>query len=776
MKMDGFGESGGVDKSGSGKETVFTIENSAHAFRILSESLYSHKVQSVIRELSTNAADEHVAAGRPDDQFDVHLPTVFESWFSIRDYGAGLSEEDATTLYTTFFRSTKRGSNDVTGCLGLGSKSPFAVTDSFTVTSWHGGRETVYTCWKEEGLPRIAKLRESDSTEPSGVMVMFSVDSSFYEWRNEADRVYKFFRVKPRLNIPDDVPMDLGAVRLQGEGWSLHEDEGVSYAVMGNVAYPIDFRAIKTEDPSDAAMCSALARSGGLVFRYPIGAFSFDPSRERLEYTKKTSALIMGSLRSMRAELTSKLSDCVSNAPDELRARRAFVATRQSIFEIFDDTSGTGFCREFADMVPTFGGQELFEGGKLTPKSRRVVTPVPSTYYEKNTRRGKDAVSVGSPASTVYDYDSEDVFFVCDDKKGMHGRMRRRCLETGETCVLMTRQDAVDFARRIGLVGDISQVFSEASALPKAVPGSGSGAPSMRLWGARIDAAGCLTDKVRCTIGDDEAFYLIRTKNGFKLFEGSDRQVDDSQFRDLIRKVRAIGGFVPDEVVTITDSECRRKRLSQRGNLTNLVENLLDQLHDHVRANMGEFCAMVDGSWRCLSDGTTSDLANTLRHARVLAPKLQADHPLARLAEAFRGRETKRLDGRKLTERQKLLRSIVEDTSVTLVELGDLLSEESVFEVTMVCGSESKVDRCSNHFAGAVRTNADELYGMVNMGWANMGCAEAELVSVLRAMHEDPEMPAFVLEEDRKIERLAVRSLVDENFCVESEVSIERAA
>ena len=152
MKIDNFG-GGEIGRSDNlGGETSFTIENSPFAFKILSESLYSHKIQSVIRELSTNAADEHVSSGKGDIPFDVHVPTGFEPYFSIRDYGAGLSEADATTLYTTFFKSTKRNDNAVTGCLGLGSKSPFAVTDSFTIESFNGGIRTVYTRFKTANI------------------------------------------------------------------------------------------------------------------------------------------------------------------------------------------------------------------------------------------------------------------------------------------------------------------------------------------------------------------------------------------------------------------------------------------------------------------------------------------------------------------------------------------------------------------------------------------------------------------------------------------------
>jgi hypothetical protein len=65
----------------------FRIRNSSKAFGILSSGLYSNKIKAIIRELSCNAVDSHVAADKKDVPFTIHLPTKLEPWFSIRDYG-----------------------------------------------------------------------------------------------------------------------------------------------------------------------------------------------------------------------------------------------------------------------------------------------------------------------------------------------------------------------------------------------------------------------------------------------------------------------------------------------------------------------------------------------------------------------------------------------------------------------------------------------------------------------------------------------------------------
>ena len=132
-----------IHSSGIRSSNQFSIQQSAKMFRILSDSLYSDKIMAVIRELSTNAYDAHVAAGNKNP-FKVILPTQANPNFVVRDYGTGLSQKDMEELYTTYGASNKNDSNDFVGCLGLGSKSPFAYTKSFSTISYHNGKKLSY--------------------------------------------------------------------------------------------------------------------------------------------------------------------------------------------------------------------------------------------------------------------------------------------------------------------------------------------------------------------------------------------------------------------------------------------------------------------------------------------------------------------------------------------------------------------------------------------------------------------------------------------------------
>ena len=97
--------------------TSFTIETNASMFSLLTSKVYNDPIAAVIREWSTNAIDACIAANKPID-FEVHIPTATECYFSVRDYGTGLEADQLTTLFCTLGASTKRNSNKYNGTFG----------------------------------------------------------------------------------------------------------------------------------------------------------------------------------------------------------------------------------------------------------------------------------------------------------------------------------------------------------------------------------------------------------------------------------------------------------------------------------------------------------------------------------------------------------------------------------------------------------------------------------------------------------------------------------
>ena len=315
--------------SNVGEIGEFRIRNSAKAFNILSSGLYANKIKAIIRELSCNAVDSHTVAGNTNP-FDVHIPTFLEPYFAIRDYGTGLDHEQVTSIYTTYFESTKTGSNDFIGALGLGSKSPFSYTDNFTVTAIKNGRKGIYTAFiNEAGVPSIALMGEEQTDEPAGVEVRFAVESRFdmQKFESEAESVFRWFKQRPNftgktVNITEvkyDTKDIIPGVHLRTDGHS-------SVAVMGNIAYPIEIPSAKQIEVARLLNC-------GLVMEFEIGELDFQASREGLSYIPQTVDAIVKKLEA----LNLRLADFVAEGADKIeneweRSYYLSVKRNQSLF------------------------------------------------------------------------------------------------------------------------------------------------------------------------------------------------------------------------------------------------------------------------------------------------------------------------------------------------------------------------------------------------------------------------------------------------------------
>ena len=298
-----------IKQSGDFKSQGFSIEVSAHAFRILSSGLYSNKIRAIIRELSCNAWDAHVAAGHEDTPFEISLPSSISPKFSIRDYGTGLSLDDLMEMYTVYFSSTKTGTNDQTGCFGLGSKSPFSYTDKFTVVDhFEGKRHFCNAIINEKGFPELVVLATTDTDEPNGLEISFEV-SDYFDYGNftrEAKEVLRpfppaSFRINGYPTFEKDIIRPLPI--LEGKGWDLLGRDHGSSLIMGNVEYPVK---------ADVEGFSSDARSVlefGINVEFPLGSFEVTPSREMVQWSDFSLKNVNSRLEDIYEEVVKVLSE-----------------------------------------------------------------------------------------------------------------------------------------------------------------------------------------------------------------------------------------------------------------------------------------------------------------------------------------------------------------------------------------------------------------------------------------------------------------------------------
>lgn len=258
-----------------------------HIANLLND-LYSNKVRAITREYSTNALDSHIDAGqvRP---IEVTLPTSDRLQFVVQDWGLGLSVDDLRDTYSLYGRSTKRGSNLVTGMLGLGCKSALAYTEAFTIEAVKDGIKTVAMSTKDEqGVGVIKVLDTAGTDEPNGVKITIPVDRwDVSKFADEAQFLFSFWDEGTVLingeppQVPEwrkrALPLDDYTYVVPGSVSGLYS----SYVVVGNVPYPIP--DIEDEKWRKTRRVVAFLNHGDI---------EFVPSREAVKHTVRTDTTL----------------------------------------------------------------------------------------------------------------------------------------------------------------------------------------------------------------------------------------------------------------------------------------------------------------------------------------------------------------------------------------------------------------------------------------------------------------------------------------------------
>lgn len=304
--------------SNSQNEKTFTINASREAFRILSSGLYSNKPQAIIRELSCNAYDAHVMAGHPDKPFLVHLPCVWEPFLSIEDFGIGLDDDDVNNIYTSYFTSTKTHSNDVIGGLGLGSKTPFSYTDSFTIRARKDSVERLYSAYiSDAGSPTVSLISEADTEEPNGVMITLPIrKDDFRTFAREAEKVFVYFKVLPTVTSGEMVNLNNNLVTRLDESNGLIVDSnsynaGNVTCVMGNVGY--NFRVTDTLLDLKHERAWKFLNKTSLTIRFNIGDLSVAANRETISFDDESKEVFVNRIVQIMDDYYKDFQDHIDN-------------------------------------------------------------------------------------------------------------------------------------------------------------------------------------------------------------------------------------------------------------------------------------------------------------------------------------------------------------------------------------------------------------------------------------------------------------------------------
>ncbi len=358
---------------------------------------------------------------------EVHLPDDYEPWLEIKDWGIGLSLEQimgepilaredevllagnmvvkedeipdgaevlgvpefssyydghlvfktqdgeiirSPGLYTTLFNSTKEDDDGQIGAFGLGSKSPFSVSDSFTVESRYEGKVYRFLMYLNGNrIPTVdlvtkdLETREplpEDTDEWNGLSVKVPVKNSrFRAFEEELVRLGKVMTPNERPKVTNhsysfeweniSFSNRVAKTYIQPKG-----NGNTHYAVMGGVSYPIDLSQLEQD------VSSILEKFPTSYTFFELGDLNVPPSREDLSYDEYTRANLNKEFKAISREIMQqKLSEL------HLAASKGPLALYMKKDEL-TDLFGSGFRkmmeRDFPADTRFYKGKYVYAG------------------------------------------------------------------------------------------------------------------------------------------------------------------------------------------------------------------------------------------------------------------------------------------------------------------------------------------------------------------------------------------------------------------------------
>jgi len=391
-----------VHSEGFQSESFFSIkqDNLAHIFGILRNQLYSNKPLAVIREYCTNAFDAHVDAGKADEPIIVTIPTHISPNLIIRDNGNGLTTEQVYQIFASYGESTKRGTNDQVGMLGLGSKSAFCYVDSFTITSYSNGAKAVYNAYIDTTQIGKISLTHTEPTDETGLEIKINVNTNDISTFNyEIFDFLKFFNPKPIILNNDAIKRQIADFDLKpilsGGNWKVIKrgdcNNSRALITMGNVNYPVSISSLPSLELREFLNDF---KHYDLYVNVPIGTVKPSASRESLDMNTKT---------------TNSVMDAFNQVKDEIQAEYCKkIESSKSMWEAYQTYQNLNNSLGIKGLKATFQGNPITLA-VIMPRLGKLKTYVKTGHGSRNC--WKKEISINPHNDTIIFYHDKSIAF-----------------------------------------------------------------------------------------------------------------------------------------------------------------------------------------------------------------------------------------------------------------------------------------------------------------------------------------------------------------------------
>lgn len=362
------------------KALNFGISDVRLVVDILSK-LYAYPIRTLVQEYICNGRDAMREAKTWDHlPIDITVPNIIDPVFKVRDYGVGISPDRMENIFVNYGSSTKRGTNDQTGGFGIGAKSAFSYTDSFTITSFFNGRKYLYVAHLGDngGVNLVSK---EPTTEANGVEISIGVKpKDISEFKKAIERCVKFWTAPMRFlgGVVEVIGHkqllslgDMSVYKSDGEHRTIFLVDGIEYDLFDSEDYWMRNR-------------KEFSASGHIVaIHVPNGHFKVASSRERLENNDDNRGKEKLILDKCNALIDDILKSLVNNNKRTLEAR----LEAKRLYSGFMKVSNTEF--------------ELGNGCRITHGNSLSLPFVISYRYMRYGRGGSKKIEIWNNSASI---------------------------------------------------------------------------------------------------------------------------------------------------------------------------------------------------------------------------------------------------------------------------------------------------------------------------------------------------------------------------------------
>lgn len=341
-----------IVRSSTMQEQSFGIGNLSVILSILRSKLYSNPVRSMIQEILSNARDAHREAGNADKPIVIQFPCDIDPYFYIKDFGLGITPDRMSNVFLQYGASTKRGDNVQTGGFGIGAKSPFAYSDSFsieTITNELGyNMLRSYTAYIDETqVGKIALMNEERTNDPTGTKITVPVKEQDYAYFfNMVDDICRWWKVTPISNIEikkiEIVKETDNYIMLERTSRNIVLIDEIPYELNKSsiTSHPVYTSLMSQVDLLQASLKLHFNNYTSCILKFKTGELSISANRENIDYTDENMEVFAYKTKIVIDDIIKTISNELAASETYKDAVNYIYRLNQVYRELFKELSG----------------------------------------------------------------------------------------------------------------------------------------------------------------------------------------------------------------------------------------------------------------------------------------------------------------------------------------------------------------------------------------------------------------------------------------------------